>query len=66
MKEVCLGRMIGPFASQTITPLICSPVGMLEKKNSSDMHWVTHLSYPKGSSINAFIHQADADSLPDI
>ena len=60
MKEVCLGRMIGPFASQPITPLICSPVGMVERKNSSDMHQVTHLSYPKGSSINAFIHPADA------
>ena len=62
MKEVHLGRMIGPFASHPITPPICSPVGMVEKKNSSDMHWATHLSYPKGSSINAFIHPADAES----
>ena len=55
MKEVHLWIMIGPFASQPITPLICSPVGMVEKKNSSDMCQVTHLSYPKGSPINAFI-----------
>ena len=62
MKEMHLGRMIGPFVSQPITPLICSLVGMVDKKNSSDMHWVTHLSYPKGSSINAFIQPADAET----
>ena len=62
MKEVCLGRMIGPFDSQPITPLICSPVGMVEKKNSSDMCRITHLSYPKGCSINAFIDPDDAET----
>ena len=62
MKEVHLGRMIGPFVSQPITPLICSLVGMVEKKNSSGMHLVTHLSYPKGSSVNAFINPADAET----
>ena len=62
MKEVCLGRMISPFASQPITPLICSLVGMVEKKNSSDVRRITHLSYPKGSSINAFINPADAET----
>ena len=62
MKEVYLERMIGPFASQPITPLICPLVGMVEKKNSSDMCWVTHLSYPNGSSINAFINSADAET----
>ena len=62
MKEVHLGRMIGPFASQPITPLICSPVGMVEKKNSTDMRCVTHLSYPKGSSINAFINPAGTET----
>ena len=35
---------------------------MVEKKNSSDMRHVTHLSYPKGSSINAFINPADAET----
>ena len=63
MKELNLGRMIVPFASQPITPLICSLVGMVEKKNSSDMHWVTHLSYPKGSSItSSFINPAVAET----
>ena len=62
MKEVHLGRTIGPFASQSITPLICSLVDMVEKKNSSDMRHVTHLSYTKGSSINVFINPADAET----
>ena len=62
MKEVHLSRIIGPFSSQSIEPLICSPVGMVEKKNSSDMRCVTHLSYPKGSSINAFINPADSET----
>ena len=62
MKEVQLGRMIGPFHSQPITPLICSPVGMVEKKNSSNMHRITHLSYPKDSSINSFIDPDDAET----
>ena len=54
--------MIGPFDSQPITPLICSPVGMVEKKYSSNMYQITHLSYPKGSSINAFIDPDDAET----
>ena len=62
MKEVHLGQMIGPFTAQPITPLICSPVGMVEKKNSTDMHRVTHLSYPKGLSINVFIDPLDAET----
>ena len=33
MKEVKLGRMLAPFSVQHINPLICSPVGMVEKKS---------------------------------
>ena len=62
MKEVYFGQMISPFTAQPITPLICSLVGMVEKKNSTDMHRVTHLSYPKGSSINAFIDPLDTET----
>ena len=59
MKEVKLGRMLGPFLVQPINPLICSPIGMVEKKNSMDMHRITHLSYPRGASINSFIDPED-------
>ena len=62
MKEVHLGRMIGPFSSQPIEPLICSSVGMVKKKNSLEIRRVMHLSYPKGSFINTFIDPADAET----
>ena len=59
MKEFKLGRMLGPFLVQPLNPLICIPVGMLEKKNSMDMRRITHLSYPQGLSINSFIDPED-------
>ena len=55
MKEVKLGRMLGPFPVQPIDLLICSPIGMVEKKNSTDVRRITHLIYPHGASINSFI-----------
>ena len=62
MKKVHLESMIGSFTTQPITPLMCSPVGMVVKKNSTDVHRVTHLSYPQGSSINAFIDPLDTET----
>ena len=35
---------------------------MVDKKNSMDMHRVTHLSYPEGASINVFIEPLDAET----
>ena len=59
MKEVKLGRMLGPFPFQPINPLICIPVGMVEKKHFTDMHRITHLSHPQGASLNSFIDPED-------
>ena len=53
--------MLRPFQVQPIFLLICSLVGMVEKKNSTAMHWITHLSHPQGSSINSFIMPEDAE-----
>ena len=53
--------MLGPFQVQQIFPLICSLVGMVEKKNSTAMHRMTHFSHPQGSSINSFITPEDAE-----
>ena len=44
---------------QPLNPLICSPVGMVEKNNSTDMCRITHLSYPQGSTINSLIDPED-------
>ena len=54
LKEVKLGRMIGPFSKKPIANLRVSPVGLAPK---SDNGWrlITHLSFPNHSSINDFI-----------
>ena len=62
MKEVSLGCVLGPFKVQPICPLICSLVGMVEKKNSTVMCHITHLSHPQGSSINSCIAPEDAET----
>ena len=62
MKEVCLECMRGPFEVQPFCPLICLLVSMVEKKNSTAMHCITHLSHPQGSSINFFMALEDAET----
>ena len=59
MKEVHLGQMLGSFPVQPIDPLIFSPVGMVEKQDSDKMHHITHLSHPRGQSVNAYIDPED-------
>ena len=54
--------MLGSFEVQPIFPLICSLVDMVDKKNSTAMHHITHLSHPQGSSINSFIAPEDAET----
>ena len=53
MKEMQLCQMTGSFQVQPLYPLICSPVGMVPKKNSTAMRCITHLSYPLGRSVNS-------------
>ena len=62
MKEVRLGRMLGPFPEQPLDPLICSLVGMVNKWDSQEMRCITHLSHPRARYINAFIDPEDAQT----
>ena len=62
IKEVKLGDMLGPFPVQPLDPLICSQVGMVEKQDSQKMRHITHLSHPRGRSINAYIDPEDAQT----
>ena len=62
LKEVQLGRIIGPFSQQPLDPLICSPVGMVPKKHTSAMRCITHLSHPLGKSVNSYIAPEDAET----
>ena len=56
-KEVQLGQMWGPFKDPPFQHLICSPVGLVTKKDSEEMRMIMHLSFPYGSSMNDFIDQ---------
>ena len=47
--------MVGPFPEPPFLDLICSPVGLVPKKELSDLLMIRHLSYPYGGSINDFI-----------
>ena len=55
--------MLGPFNMELIPNLICSPVGMVLKKGTPEIHRITHLSHPKGASINSFIAPEDATTV---
>ena len=45
-KEIQLGRMLGPFKDPLLPDLMCSPVGLVPKKDTDEMHMIMHLSYP--------------------
>ena len=54
-KEIALSRMLGPFRDPPFPDLMCSPVGLVPKKDTDEMHMIMHLSYPYSQSINDFI-----------
>ena len=47
-KEVKLGCMVGPFKEIPFPDLICCQVGLVPKKESSELCMIMHLSYPYG------------------
>ena len=47
--------MAGPFAERPLDNLICSPIGLVDKKDTADKRMIMHLSHPKGKSVNSFI-----------
>lgn len=53
-NEIDLGRIVGPFSERPISNLRCSPIGIVPKKTGG-FRLITHLSYPLGQGINAFI-----------
>ena len=59
-KEVRLGRIAGPFSYRPISNLRCSPIGLVPKKTGG-FRLITHLSYPRGSSVNDFIDSSFAE-----
>ena len=53
-KEICLGRIAGPFTKIPFPSLQVSPIGLVPKKDG-DYRMIHHLSYPENQSINDFI-----------
>ena len=47
-KEVKLGHMGGPFKEPPFEHLMCSPVGLVPKKESDEMRIIMHLCFPYG------------------
>lgn len=54
-KELCSGRIAGPFSRPPFHNFISSPLGIVPKKKQGEYRIIHHLSYPDGSSVNDFI-----------
>ena len=50
-KELRLDRVAGPFASVPV----CSPLGLVPKKDPGEFRLIHNFSAPKGTSINEAI-----------
>ena len=62
-KEVRLGAMAGPFASQTFNPWCrTNPLMTRPKRASSDLRVILDLSFPKGESVNSGISKECLDA----
>ena len=53
--EITAGHTCGPFDYSPFTDLICSPLFVIPKKNSSKFRAILNLSSPVGSSVNDYI-----------
>ena len=57
LKEIKLGRIVGPFTTPPILNFRCSPVRVVPKKTPGDFRMIQHLSAPRG-------HQLMTTSIP--
>ena len=51
-SELGLGRFAGPFAAPPLKDFVCSPIGVVPKKEPGSFRLIHHLSFPHGSSVN--------------
>lgn len=54
-KEICEGRIQGPFVQPQFYNLKVSPLGVIPKKPAGEYRMIHHLSFPCGDSVNDFI-----------
>ena len=55
IKEICEGRIRGPFIHIPLDNMIISALGVIPKKQPGEYRMIHHLSYPYGGSGNDFI-----------
>ena len=55
LKEIKLGRIVGPFTTPPISKFRFSPVGVVPKKTPGDFRMIKYLSAPRGASVNDHI-----------
>ena len=72
-KEICEGRIRGPFVQPPFYNLKVSPLGVTPKKQPGEYCMIHHLSFPYGGSVNYFIpaelcsvHYASVDDAVEI
>ena len=58
LKEIKLNRVAGPFDTPPFDNLICSPLALIEKKESGKYRLIHNLSFPRDKSINAHIDKS--------
>ena len=56
-KEQLLGRIAGPYKQIPCNDFVCSPLGLVPKKNPGEFRIIHDLSFPKEQSVNSFIPQ---------
>ena len=49
------GQNARPIPRPPFPDLMCSPVGLMPKKDSDEMRMIMHLNFPYGACINNFI-----------
>jgi hypothetical protein len=54
--DISIGRTAGTFRFRLLSNLRCSLIGLVSKK-TYDWSLITHLSYPHGNSVSAFIDE---------
>lgn len=54
-KEILLGRVSGPYSCPPFTSFMCSPLGLVNKKEPNSFRLIHDLSFPLGQSVNAGI-----------
>jgi len=53
-REIQKGRIKGPFKEPPFNNFICSPLGLVPKKESGSFRLIHDLSFPKGDSVNSW------------